>query len=83
MTYATEPKTHVAKNNHRCDWCWELINKGETYKRYRWYDGGEASTVKMHPECFEASGELAREWNEDIEFIPGEHERPGKENRDD
>ena len=43
--------------------------------RYRWYDSGEAATVKMHPECHKAMHEAAREEGGYIEWTPGQ-ERP-------
>ena len=44
-----------------------------------YYDeGGTAATVCMHPECFEAMGEMAREEGGWCEWTPG-MERPKKE----
>lgn len=64
-----------AKKDHDCDWCGELICKGSPYSRYRWYEGGDAGTVKMHPECEKASEELSIELGEEIHFYPGENPR--------
>lgn len=52
MSAQTETTSHVARKNHRCTWCWQLVKPGESYKRYRFYDGGDTGTVKMHPECY-------------------------------
>jgi hypothetical protein len=71
----TEVETHKARKAHRCEWCWQRIDEGAEYKRYRYYDGGEAGTVKMHPECYEAMQEAAREEGGWIEWTPG-MERP-------
>lgn len=48
----------AAKKKHRCSYCGHAILLGETYKRYRYFDGGDAGTVKIHPECLDAFNEL-------------------------
>lgn len=73
--HATEAETHKARKAHRCEWCGQRIDEGTAYKRYRYYDGGEASTVKMHPECYDAMQGAAREEGGYIEWTPG-MERP-------
>lgn len=76
MGHATDPRMLVAHKTHRCDWCDQRIMPGEKYKRYRWYDGGDASTVKLHQECSEACAEAALEYRPyQFEFSPGEHAR--------
>lgn len=72
----TETKTHKARKSHKCDWCCHHIESGELYKRYRWFGRDEASTVKMHPECYAAMQEAAVfEESGYIEWTPGQ-ERP-------
>ena len=73
--HTTEVETHKARKAHRCEWCLQRIDDGTEYKRYRCYGGGEASTVKMHPECYDAMQEAAREEGGYIEWTPG-MERP-------
>lgn len=75
MSHCTPDETHRARKAHRCDWCWQSINSGETYKRYRCYMDGDASTVRMHPECHGAMLEEARLEGGWIEWTPGQ-ERP-------
>lgn len=77
MSYSTEPTTQRAIKPHRCTWCWQLINPGEQYSRYRYFDGGDAGTVKLHPECFDAMQVEAKEWGYGFEWTPG-MERPQK-----
>lgn len=72
QTIATEQK---AKKRHRCTGCWEPIEVAETYMRYRYFDGGDAGTVKMHPECHAYMVECAAEEGGFIEWTPG-MERP-------
>jgi hypothetical protein len=75
MGYATEPTSHKAIKTHRCSWCWQLINIGETYKKYRYFMDGDAGTVKAHPECMDAIDECAHEEGGWFEWTPG-MERP-------
>ena len=77
--YATEIETHKAKKQHRCDWCWQFVNADETYKRYRYYNGGDVGTVKMHPECHDVMQDEAREEGGWFEWTPGQ-ERPAPSN---
>ena len=77
MNHFTEPTLHRAIKPHRCNWCWQHIVIGEQYKRYRFFNGGDVGTVKMHPECFDAMQEEAAEWGYDFEWTPG-MERPNK-----
>lgn len=73
---STEPVSiSSAKKSHRCSWCDERIDTGTPYTRYRWFDGGDASTVKVHPECLGAMHEMSREYNDQIEFAPGDNPR--------
>ena len=75
MSYASPRETHKAAKQHRCDWCWQFIEPGETYRRYRCYSDDNACTVRMHPECFDAMQEAANEEGGWIEWAPGQ-ERP-------
>ena len=77
MSHFTETTTQKAKIQHRCNWCWQFIVPGEQYARYRFFDGGNAGTVKIHPECFKAMQVEASEWDGDFEWTPGQ-ERPAK-----
>lgn len=73
--HMTEVETHKARKSHRCEWCWQIIQAGQNYNRYRFYADGDAGTVKMHPECMEAMQEEAAHWGGDFEWTPGQ-ERP-------
>ena len=75
MSHQTETTTQNARAKYRCTWCWQCIQVGDEYKRYRYFDGGDAGTVKMHPECYEAMLEMAGEEGGQIEWVPG-MERP-------
>lgn len=72
MSYSTDVETiKAAKKPHICSWCDKRIETGEGYKRWRWYDSGDAMTCKLHPECYVAMGDL--EYGET--FYPGENPR--------
>ena len=79
MSVSTKVSAHFARKIHRCSWCGQAIEIGMHYKRYRWFGDDGPSTVKMHPECLDYVDDLARnEWGP-IEWIPGEGERPCKQ----
>lgn len=73
--FITETTTHNARKQHRCDWCWQFILPLNQYKRYRFYEGGDAGTIKMHPECYKVMQEEASLDGGYIEWTPG-MERP-------
>ena len=71
----TEPVTiKSAHKKHICSWCGTRINVGESYIRYRWFDGGDVGTVKQHPECYDAMNELI-DFEGSIEFNEGDNPR--------
>lgn len=81
--HITERTIHSAvKRTHRCSWCWQMINIGDQYSRYRSLDGSEAVTIKMHPECYEQMQIEAQQEGGYIEWIPGQ-ERPKKQENGD
>lgn len=66
----------AARKRHRCDWCGERIEIGDPYTRYRWFDSGDAGTVRMHPECNAAmNDEITLQGGGSIEFAPGDFPR--------
>lgn len=74
MGTSTESESiKAAKKNHRCSWCGQQIDTGQPYERWRWFDGGDASTVKVHPECCLAVDEWAQAGGE--EFSMGDSPR--------
>lgn len=75
MSTCTEVETHKAQRPHRCGWCWQTVEVGSQYKRYRYFHRGDAGTVKMHPECYELMQEEASAEGGFLEWTPGQ-ERP-------
>ena len=74
-TATTIQYIHTAKKVHSCSWCDQRIDTGESYFRYRWFDGGDAGTVKLHPECKQAWDDLAAIDGQDLEVYPGQYPR--------
>ena len=58
--YCTNTETLRARKPHVCMSCGQRIEVGETYKRWRTYDGGDAGTNKMHPECLQMHTTMPR-----------------------
>ena len=49
-------KTHTKQrgNIRRCSWCGQLIEMGERYATWVYFDAGTRSTVYAHDECYDA-----------------------------
>lgn len=73
----TEVRTiKAARKAHSCSWCAQRIEAGQPYKSYRWFDGGDAATVKQHSECYDAMMGAMKELGDSfIEFSPGDNPR--------
>jgi len=68
-----------SRKRRRCDWCGEMIDIGQPYDSYRFATSGNAGTVRMHPECLEASDEMAKQGGGWIEWDIGEFRRGSTE----
>ena len=64
----------AAKKAHQCSWCGKKIDVGQPYMRYRWFGDDGVSTVKEHPECYEAMNELI-DFDGEVLFSPGDNPR--------
>lgn len=49
-----------SRKERHCDWCAQKIEVGQPYESYRWADGSDGGTVRMHPECYEAMSRASR-----------------------
>lgn len=78
MSAMSQVSEYKARKLHKCSWCAERIEIGEEYTRYRYFSDGDAGTVKMHPECYDAMLEAASHEGGWIEWTPGDGERPRK-----
>lgn len=67
----------IAKSRKRksCDWCNEWIDVGQPAVAWLWKDGADVQPTRVHPECYTALCEEAREWGYGYEFTPGDHKR--------
>ena len=72
--HCTDLENPKAKKEHFCDSCGDPITIGQTYYRWRSYDGGDAGTNKMHPECYDMHVTNAEggEW----EYLRYDNDRP-------
>ena len=66
-----------SRKPRRCDWCGQMIDVGQPYDsyRYRFVAFRNACTVRMHPECLEAFGALAKREGGWLEWGLGEFRR--------
>jgi hypothetical protein len=59
-----------ARKQHRCHWCGEAIEVGQSYAR--WFSKSDGPyTTRVHPECDKAWGQMVRL---DDEYRYGVHE---------
>jgi hypothetical protein len=64
-------KTRTARQDHRCTYCSEPINKGDQYEHQKGNYDGRWFESKLHPECFADLCEYG-----DGEYTPYSNERP-------
>ena len=77
MMFCSTLETLTARKPHVCMSCGQRIEAGETYNRWRCFDGGDVGTNKMHPECYAMHSSDAATLGESAwEFTPYSHERP-------
>jgi len=62
---------HRSRDNRRCTYCGEPINKGDFYKRQTGVWDGSWFVSRFHHECFDDLCEQG-----EGEFAPYENERP-------
>ncbi len=69
--FCTPVATYKSRKNRQCEWCLERIHPGDLYMRYRYYNSGDAQTIRLHPECYEAMVDYAKEEGGFCEWTPG------------
>jgi predicted RNA-binding Zn-ribbon protein involved in translation (DUF1610 family) len=74
MMHCTEFEKLKARKKHVCMSCGQQINEGENYVRWRCYIDGDASTTKMHHECYDMHNEVSGQWD----YSPYSYERPNE-----
>ena len=63
-----------SRKERQCDWCAEKIEVGQPYESYRWADGSDGGTVRMHPECYAAMRQESQD-NPGVEWFAGDFVR--------
>ena len=80
MCMHLENATHIARKQHQCSWCGQMIEAGSKYVRQRIIgDDAEPCTNKLHPECDDALSEAARAEGGCVYFDFGGQERPERQ----
>ena len=74
MSFYTDPITRKAVKAHRCTYCGEDINKGDSYTYQSGVHDNDWFESKMHHECFTDFCE-----NGDGEYSPYCNDRPREE----
>lgn len=69
--FYTDAVTRTARKDHKCSYCGEAINKGDTYQYQDGNWDGQWFKSKMHHECFADMCESG-----DGEYSVYGHERP-------
>lgn len=64
----------ATRKDYKCAWCNEMIPKGGSCFSWVSIDGGQASTLRVHEECYEAMQEVIREYDGEMP-PPGENPR--------
>jgi hypothetical protein len=65
--------TPTARKQHKCEWCFGPIPKGEKHKQFSGMWQGDFQNWRMHDECYETSAGAQAEG-----FTPGEGEMPAR-----
>lgn len=60
--FFTEAVTRTARKHHKCTYCGESLNKGDSYQFQKGIGDNGWFETKMHPECF--SDFCASGWEE-------------------
>lgn len=73
MCWVEETKIAQTRKAYRCEWCWQIIEKGQPCYRHRGISDGSYFTARLHPEC----AELRVNQLEYCEtYLPGSGDRP-------
>lgn len=67
----------IGRKDYRCEWCGQIIPKGEKHLHFAGIWEGDWQNWRMHSECHEGM-QLEDPYNDG--WTPAEHERPRKEN---
>lgn len=82
MSFTLLSQSHsIARKEHTCDWCGEIINKGEQYYRCAGIYYNEFQYTVMHMECRQASHKHFRDNCGEGEFEPYSFKRGSVEEK--
>ena len=74
-------KVHTVKSarkTHRCQWCGQKIEVGDSYNHWLWFCDGDRTTVKSHIECYDYAMSTR---DEEFAWFEGDGSRPEKRSK--
>lgn len=75
-TLLEERKVKAARKAHRCIWCGQPINVGDTYTYERSIYEGDPQSHHWHDECLDVMREIAGDEGGECSFNAYNEERP-------
>ena len=61
MSFHTERQVKQSRKQRKCDWCWEVITKGDPYIAAFGTFEGDTYKSQYHPECADAMHRFCNE----------------------
>lgn len=75
MSHFTPLETRTARKEHRCDWCFTAIERGESHRRWAGTEEGQWFSMRVHLDCRAAMEREWHEWGDDSVSLGERHQR--------